>query len=155
MGLGEVVARGEAHLGWVSRVPDVVEDLLGPLERAGIGHRQHRLHEGLAVDLVHPPARLGLHSAPLAQRIVAVGHADEQRGQPFDALADGGYQVRFRDGPVDLLVRQLQHRGGGDDEREREHAASLTARRGTRQRLASVAPAGSPSIRPRVACDAL
>ena len=106
-----MVAILEARLAVVT---DVVEDVLGLVEAARVGHRQHGLDEGLAIDLVDPPAGPRLGTGPVAEWQFAVRRAEEDLGEPLDALGEGQL-VHLGDVGVELLLGQLRDRSGGDE----------------------------------------
>ncbi len=71
-------------------VPDVIEQCLRVGEASRVRHREDRLDVRLAVEHVGAPPRLGLDAAPLAQRELAVGCAEEEPAELLDAVGDGG-----------------------------------------------------------------
>src|SRR5262249_51223571 len=118
--LGEVVAVLERRLAVVA---DVVEDVLRLVEAAGVGHRQDGLDVGLAVDLVHPPARERLRAAgrALAERQLAVWRPEEDLAEPLDALGEGQL-VHLGEVDVELLIGKLRDgRGGEEAEDDGQH----------------------------------
>src|SRR5438874_11337774 len=119
-----MVAGREGNLRRRLGVADVVEDLLRRVDRAGVAHRQHRFDEGLAVDLIDAPARLRLGSvAALAERILAVGNADEERRDLLHAGGEVALLVRLRDGAVEVRGGHRDDRGRRDE--RSEHASMV------------------------------
>ncbi len=70
-------------------VPDIVEQCFRLVEAPRVRHRQDGLDVRLAVDHVGAPPRLEFDAAPLAQRELAVGCAEEEPAQLLDAVGDG------------------------------------------------------------------
>src|SRR5205823_233915 len=79
---------------------------------------------GLAVDLIDAPARLRLGSvAALAERILAVGNADEERRDLLHAGGEVALLVRLRDGAVEVRGGHRDDRGRRDE--RSEHASMV------------------------------